>query len=108
MFGLRPALGKEAAAAVQETSAPPPDPPPGRGPIDRIYDSILAELEPAFAMSLAQPELTERVRGLVTEIINNERLPLDRQEQETVTAEVLNDLIGFGPLESLLQDDTVS
>ena len=108
MFGLRPALGREAAAVVEETAAPLPDPPPGRGPIDRIYDSILAEIEPAFAMSLTQPELTDRVRGLVTEVINNERLPLDRQEQETVTADVVNDLVGFGPLESLLQDDTVS
>jgi pilus assembly protein CpaF len=108
MFGLRPGFGKEAAEADRDASVQPPAPPPVRDPTDRIYESILAEIEPDFAMSLTQPELTHRVQRLVNEAVNNERLPLGPQEQESLTAEVLNDLIGFGPLENLLRDDTVS
>jgi pilus assembly protein CpaF len=75
---------------------------------DFIYDQILAQIEPALAIRMARPELTARVELLVAEIADQRRLLLNHQEQQTLAAAMVDDMIALGPLESLLHDDTVS
>ncbi len=77
-------------------------------PTDVIYDQILAQIEPALAVRLARPELTDRVERLVAEVANERRLLLNQQEQQSFAASMVDDMIGLGPLENLLRDDTVS
>ncbi len=73
-----------------------------------IYDQILARIEPALAVRMARPELTTRVEQLVAEIADQHRLLLNHQEQQTLAAAMVDDMIALGPVESLLRDDTVS
>ena len=75
---------------------------------DQIYDQILAQIEPALAVRLARPELTDRVEQLVAEIANERRLLLNQQEQQALAAAMVDDMIGLGPLETLLRDDGIS
>ena len=75
---------------------------------DQIYDDILAQIEPAMAVRLARPELTNRVEQLVAEIANERRLLLNQQEQQALAAAMVDDMIGLGPLETLLRDDGIS
>ena len=77
-------------------------------PTEIIYDEILAQIEPAMAVRLARPELTSRVERLVAEIANERRLLLNQQEQQSFAASMVDDMIGLGPLENLLHDETVS
>jgi len=77
-------------------------------PVDLIYDQILAQIEPASAVHMTRPELAARVEQLVVEIANQRRLLLNQQEQETLAAAMVDDMIGLGPLEVLLRDDTIS
>ena len=113
MFGLR-TVRKGEAAPVAERARPPLD----RSPIDSgqngpdlaelFHDTILSRVDPASAQSLPRTELADRVRALVVEIANEERLVLSEQEQERFVTQLLTELIGFGPLDSLLRDDSVS
>ncbi len=73
-----------------------------------IYDQILARVEPALAVRMTRAELTTRVEELVAEIADQRRLLLNHQEQQTLAAAMVDDMIALGPLESLLRDDTVS
>jgi len=73
-----------------------------------IYDQILAQIDPALAVRMARPELTARVEQLVAEVADQRRLLLNQQEQQTLAAAMVDDMIGLGPLEALLRDDTVS
>jgi len=73
-----------------------------------IYDQILARVEPALAVRMARPELTIRVEELVAEIADQRRLLLNHQEQQSLAAAMVDDMIALGPLESLLSDDSVS
>jgi pilus assembly protein CpaF len=75
---------------------------------DLIYDQILAQIEPALAVRMARAELTARVELLVAEIADQRRLLLNHQEQQSLAAAMVDDMIALGPLESLLHDDTVS
>ena len=75
---------------------------------DLIYDQILAQIEPASAVHMTRPELAARVEQLVIEIANHSRLLLNQQEQQTLAAAMVDDMIGLGPLEPLLRDDTIS
>jgi pilus assembly protein CpaF len=77
-------------------------------PVDLIYDQILAQIEPALAVRMTRPELAARVQQLVAEIGNQRRLLLNQQEQQTLAAAMVDDMIGLGPLEPLLRDDTIS
>jgi len=77
-------------------------------PADLIYDQILAQIEPASAVRMSRPELAARVELLVAEIANQRRLLLNQQEQQTLAAAMVDDMIGLGPLEAPLRDDTIS
>ena len=108
---LRPAQREDTPAAMNGAPAAPGPRAAARPqakPTDVLYDQILAQIEPAMAVRLARPELTNRVEQLVAEVADQRRLLLNQQEQQTFAAAMVDDMIGLGPLEAPLRDDTVS
>jgi pilus assembly protein CpaF len=87
------------------TPATMPHPPTAA---DLIYDQILARVEPALAVRMSRTELMIRVEQLVAEIADQRRLLLNQLEQQGLAAEMVDDMIGLGPLEPLLHDETLS
>jgi pilus assembly protein CpaF len=73
---------------------------------DRLLDlvdlSALDRLDP----SILKPEL----KGVVDKILREDlqAMPLNAAEKERLFSEILDEVLGFGPLEPLLQDPTVS
>jgi pilus assembly protein CpaF len=49
-----------------------------------------------------------RVREAVEEALALDKTPLTRQERAQVTREITDDILGYGPLEPFLRDDTVT
>ena len=72
---------------------------------DQIYDQILERIEPALAVRMSREALVVRIEQLVAEIADQRRLLLNEQEQQSVAAEIVDDMIGLGPLEPLLHDE---
>ena len=65
----------------------------------------------ARAGALQRPttqDLTDRVLRVVTEQLALDRTPLTRDEREQLVREITDDILGYGPIEPLLRDDTVS
>jgi pilus assembly protein CpaF len=75
---------------------------------DLIRDQVLVGIDPVIAVRLTRAELTQRIDQMIAQIANSQRLLLNMNEQQTLAGELVNDMIGLGPLESLLRDDTVS
>jgi len=75
---------------------------------DFIRGEVLQRIEPAVAVQMTQADLATRVNGLVAEIATERRLLLNRQEQMNLGHEIVDDMIGLGPLEPLLRDETIS
>ena len=53
-------------------------------------------------------DLTERVLHAVTEQLALDRTPLTREERRRIVREIADDVLGYGPLEPLLRDDSIT
>ncbi len=75
---------------------------------DRIHTAIISELGPRlYNESLSQTALREVVLADVRQRLGQER-GLATADRERLAQEIANDTLGHGPIEPLLQDDTVT
>lgn len=75
---------------------------------DLIRDQVLLRIEPVAAVRMNKLELTGLVNRLVSEIANERKLLLNQTEQDALTRDIVDEMIGLGPIEPLLHDPTVS
>src|ERR1035437_2670029 len=85
-----------------------PYPPVGQSPSEYVRDQVLLRIAPAVAVRLNPRELSSRIEQLRGQIADERRLLLNQAEQRGLTTDIVNDMIGLGPLEPLLRDETVS
>nr|MDQ4029613.1 Flp pilus assembly complex ATPase component TadA [Actinomycetota bacterium] len=85
------------------------------GPVDpyaelksRIHHSCIAKLGPELFTKETNEELSERVVRVVTEQLILDRTPLSREERQQIVREISDDILGYGPLEPFLRDDSVT
>ena len=63
----------------------------------------------ANAVAFMAPErLTLDVERLISEIATERRIQINRREQRALATELVHDILGLGPLEPLLEDDTIN
>jgi pilus assembly protein CpaF len=74
----------------------------------RVHHAVIAKLGPQLFASETNDDLTDRVLRAVTEQLALDRTPLTREERRQVTREIADDILGYGPLEQLLRDDSVT
>jgi len=74
----------------------------------RIHSRVLEELHLPAVESHSAEELEPEIARLVTRVLREENLLVNSSETEALIQEVLDELKGFGPLQPLLRDPTVS
>src|ERR671936_783974 len=74
----------------------------------QIHHACIAKLGPQLFTTQSDEELSERVLRAVTEQLALDRTPLTREERRQITKEITDDILGYGPLEPFLHDDTVT
>ncbi len=74
----------------------------------RIRDALMLRIDPAAAVRMGRERLSTEVNRLVSEIATEHSVQLNEREEIAVATELLDDMIGLGPLEPLLRDDTVT
>src|SRR3954462_11137899 len=82
-------------------------------PLTRLKDRVGKALFKRMGSRMNDPTLgEEKLRALVLgeldEVVEEENVPLSPEERQRLTAELADDVLGFGPLQRLLDDDTVS
>jgi pilus assembly protein CpaF len=111
--------GNAAGAADVEHSSYTPQPrdesTERTGPVDpyaelktRIHHNCIAKLGPELFKKETTEDLSERVLRAVTEQLALDRTPLTREERRQITREITDDILGYGPLEPLLRDDSIT
>jgi pilus assembly protein CpaF len=73
-----------------------------------IHHSVIAKLGPELFKRETTEDLSERVMHAVTEQLALDRTPLTREERRRIVREIADDVLGYGPLEPLLRDDSVT
>src|SRR5882757_8294681 len=74
----------------------------------RIHHECIAKLGAELFKQSSDEDLSERVLRAVTEQLALDRTPLTREERRQVTREITDDILGYGPLEPFLHDDSVT
>ncbi len=74
----------------------------------RIHHACIAALGVELFKQEANEDITERVLRTVTEQLALDRTPLTREERRQLVREITDDILGYGPLEPFLRDDTVT
>jgi len=74
----------------------------------RIHHACIAKLGPELFSTETTEDLHDRVVRTVTEQLILDRTPLTREERQQIVREIADDILGYGPLEPLLKDDSVT
>ena len=77
----------------------------------RIHRACITDLGPVlfgFGRNDASQDLVEHVRALVIDYLEREPTPLARQERKHLIEAITDDILGYGPLEPFLKDDSVT
>lgn len=75
---------------------------------ERIQALLMEHIDPAAAAELPRPELAEQVGEVVGELLVQEKINLNLKEQRDLVSLLLDDMLGLGPLEPLLADESIS
>ena len=74
----------------------------------RVHHACIAQLGPELFAAESPQDLEERVMRTVMEQLALDRTPLTREERRQIVADIADDILGYGPLEPFLRDDTVT
>jgi pilus assembly protein CpaF len=74
----------------------------------RIHHQCIAKLGPELFKQDGSEDLAEQVYRAVTEELALDRTPLTREERREIVRQLTDDILGYGPLEPLLRDDSVT
>ena len=73
-----------------------------------LHNEILEGLDFEQVSNTPREELAQRLRDTLAVEIEARSLPLNRQERERLVEEILDEILGLGPLEPLLKDNSIS
>jgi pilus assembly protein CpaF len=107
-IGLDETLAQRNDAAVAQQQAERTAVDPYAELKTRVHHACIAKLGPELFAAETTGDLSERVLRAVTEQLALDRTPLTRDERRQLVREITDDILGYGPLEPLLRDDSVT
>ena len=73
----------------------------------RIHNLLVEKMDADTVSRIPRAELEARTREVLTELAASQDIPLNRAERSQMIADLMDEVLGLGPLEGLLADDTV-
>ena len=73
-----------------------------------VHQTLIAKLDLEKLATVQSTKAKQAVAALVQNIIADQKLPLNAVEKEKIQSDLLDEVFGLGPLESLLRDPQVS
>jgi pilus assembly protein CpaF len=74
----------------------------------RVHERVIEVLDLSAAAALDEESLKRELGRLIQRILTEEQVPLNMREKEQLVVDIQNEVLGYGPLEPLLNDQTVS
>jgi len=75
---------------------------------NRVLSDLVQELDEKFLEKTDQATLRLKVEALVEQKIHDEKLPFSRAVRLSLITDIADELLGYGPLEPLLRDQTIT
>jgi pilus assembly protein CpaF len=74
----------------------------------RIHHQCIAKLGAELFKQDSTEDLADQVYRAVTEELALDRTPLTREEKREIVRQLTDDILGYGPIEPLLRDDSIT
>ena len=74
----------------------------------QIHRQLIERINLAMLEKLPRERIATEISQVVGDLLEQDRTALNRVERETLVADVLDELLGLGPLEPLLKDESVT
>ena len=76
---------------------------------ERIHEEIIQEIDPTILDSKDNAEIVKQtVQNMVIDKLAAEETPLSRSDREMILQDLMDEVLGYGPIQSLLDDETVT
>ncbi|MBU6481255.1 MAG: CpaF family protein [Nitrospirae bacterium] len=75
---------------------------------DRLHQRVIELLDLNAVNSMSQEAVTAQLSKLIEQLLQQESVPLNQRERTQITQDILHEVLGLGPLEPLLADQTVN
>ena len=79
-----------------------------RREISELRVLCLKRLEPAAVADMQSDRLADDIERLISGIATERRIQINAREQRELAEQLVHDIVGLGPLEPLLSDDTIN
>ncbi|MEK5037260.1 CpaF family protein [Sporosarcina sp. FSL K6-3457] len=76
--------------------------------VDHYKTRVLRESNLEILTNLPQGEMKLRIEQLISQFMSEEKVIISRHDKEMLLTRIIDESIGFGPLESLLKDPTIT
>ncbi len=73
----------------------------------RVQNKLLAEIDPSMDVSRTD-DVRRTIQGLFEQILVEENIVLSRPERARLFEQISAEILGLGPLQTLLEDDTIT
>ncbi|MBK9927148.1 MAG: CpaF family protein [Anaerolineales bacterium] len=73
----------------------------------RVQNKLLSELDPSMDITRTE-EVRRTIQDLFEQILAEENIVLSRPERARLFEQIAAEILGFGPLQPLLEDDTIT
>ncbi|MEM9445686.1 MAG: CpaF family protein [Verrucomicrobiota bacterium] len=74
----------------------------------QLLPYLIQRIDPQLLNSGNEKILRQTIERLIDEKLAADKIPIGRQLREKLMVDVINEMIGFGPLEELLKEETVT
>lgn len=74
----------------------------------RLHHRLLEEINLSAIEKLEPDEFRDQIGTLVRELLKTEKVQLNLREQQQIVGDVIDEMVGLGPLEPLLKDPTIN
>jgi len=75
---------------------------------EKIYSLLMEQIDLTTASRLPRDDLKRQIIDLIGEIVMEQKLLINQVEQQVLANQIVDDMLGLGPLEPLLQDESIT
>ena len=75
---------------------------------EALYTEVIKQIDIKDAKNMDRERFQDTISLILHDVISAKRIALSATEQEQLTKELVDDMLGFGPIDELLSDETIN
>jgi pilus assembly protein CpaF len=76
--------------------------------VGRIHEKLMDDMDPTDLGKLDRHEMSHEVHKVASQVLSDEGIALPVRIREQIVGEVVDEVLGYGPIQKLLDDDNIT